>query len=100
MNRKKVEELVAANDVIAIKADKTNSRPDIDALLVELGNDGAVIPFLAIYPGDGSAPITFDGPITQQMVLDALKEAGPSVADQRGAGATENALAGVRPANR
>jgi thiol:disulfide interchange protein len=86
--------LVEENDVVAIKADKTNSRPDIDQLLVELGNDGAVIPFLAIYPGDGSDPITIDGPLTQQMVLDALKEAGPSVTNKRGESDTsETALA-------
>ena len=78
MNTTDVEELVTENGVITIKADKTHERPDIDQLLAELGNPGAGIPFLAIFPADGGAPITFDGPITQQMVLDALEKAGPS----------------------
>jgi thiol:disulfide interchange protein len=83
LNRSKVEKLVAKNRVVTIKADKTNDSPEIDALLVELGNQGAVIPFLAIFPGDGGETITFDGPITQTMVLDALREAGPSKAKDR-----------------
>lgn len=83
MNRANVEDLVAANGVIAIRADKTHDNPEIDALLTDLGNPGAVIPFLAIFPGDGSEPITFDGPITQQTVLDALKKAGPSTGKPR-----------------
>ncbi len=78
MNRDRVEKLIEKNRVVAIKADKTHANAEIDQLLIELGNDGAVIPFLAIFPGDGSDPITFDGPMTQQTVLDALEEAGPS----------------------
>ncbi len=82
LNRSDVEDLVAANRIIAIRADKTRDNPEIDALLSELGNPGAVIPFLAIFPGDGSEAITFDGPITQQTVLDALIKAGPSTGKQ------------------
>ncbi len=78
MNTAEVEKLVAKNGVFAVKADKTHDRPDIDQLLTELGNPGAGIPFLAIFPGDGADPITFDGPITESMVLEALKQAGPS----------------------
>lgn len=81
MNRSKVQKLIAKNGVVAFKADKTHSSPEIDSFLKELGNTGAVIPYLAIFPADGGDPITFDGPITQQMVLDALEEAGPSMGD-------------------
>ena len=57
--------------MVAIKADKTQESPEIDQLLVELGNTGRGIPFYAVYPGRGGDPITFDGLITQQQVLDA-----------------------------
>ncbi|MHB8951817.1 MAG: hypothetical protein ACYC4U_02435 [Pirellulaceae bacterium] len=75
MNTEKVAQWVQQHGVIAIKADKTQSRPDIDQLLVELGNAGRGIPFYAIFPGRGGEPITFDGLITQQQVLDALAQA-------------------------
>lgn len=78
MNRSEVQELVEENNVVAIKADKTEENPAIDQLLTELGNPGAGIPFLAIFPANGEEPITYDGPITKEMVLEALRKAGPS----------------------
>ncbi len=78
LNREDVAKLVAENGVIAIKADKTHNPPDINQLLRELGNQAEGIPFVAIFPGNGGDPITLDGPITQQQVLDALQKAGPS----------------------
>ncbi len=78
LNRKDVAALLAKNGVIAIKADKTHNPPDIIQLLKELGNSAAGIPFIAVYPGAGGDPITLDGPVTQQQVLDALEQAGPS----------------------
>ena len=79
MNTAEVKSVVKENGVVAIRADKTRTSPEVDALLVELGNTGRGIPFLAIYPGNGDEPILFDGLITQQMVLDALAAAGPSM---------------------
>jgi thiol:disulfide interchange protein len=79
LNTEDVANLVTRNGVIPITADKTQRRPDIDDLLVELGNPGRGIPFYAVYPGGGGEPITFDGLITRQQVLDALERAGPSV---------------------
>jgi thiol:disulfide interchange protein DsbD len=78
LNTDAVHSLIQKNRVIAIKADKTRENPEIDRMLTDLGNPGAGIPFLAIFPSDGRDPITFDGPITEQMVLDALESAGPS----------------------
>jgi thiol:disulfide interchange protein len=78
LNTSEVAKTVAKNEVVTIKADKTQTSPEIDQLLVELGNAGRGIPFYAIYPGSGGDPITFDGLITQQQVLTALEEAGPS----------------------
>jgi suppressor for copper-sensitivity B len=80
LNTSKVKSVVKKNGVVAIRADKTRSSPEIDALLVELGNTGRGIPFVAIYPSNGDEPILFDGLISQQQVLDALNDAGPSAA--------------------
>jgi thiol:disulfide interchange protein len=76
LNRAEVARWVRDHGVVAIKADKTHNPPEIDQLLMELGNAGRVIPFYAIYPGRGGDPITFGGLITQQQVLDALEQAG------------------------
>ncbi len=76
MNTDEVAKWIRQNGVVAMKADKTQESPDIDQLLVELGNTGRGIPFYAIYPGRGGEPITFDGLITQQQVLDALEAGG------------------------
>jgi thiol:disulfide interchange protein len=78
LNRSGVEQWVVENRAVAMKADKTRDNPEIDRLLVELGNVGRGIPFYAVFPGRGGDPITFDGPITQNQVLNALKKAGPS----------------------
>jgi suppressor for copper-sensitivity B len=78
LNRAGVAKKVAENGVIAMKADKTRNAPEIDEFLVELGNTGRGIPFYAIFPGAGGDPILMDGLISQQQVLDALEQAGPS----------------------
>ena len=78
MNRWETKRLINKNDVIALKADKTQPAPDVDALLLELGNAGRAIPFVAIYPADGGPPKTMDGVISLEQVLEALKQAGPS----------------------
>ena len=41
-------EFITNNNIVAIKADKTTDSPDIDALLVKLGNHAKAIPFYAI----------------------------------------------------
>ncbi len=78
LNTQQVARLVQQNRVVTIRADKTRHNPEIDALLVELGNPGRGIPYYAFYPGRGGDPITLDGLISQQQVLDALRRAGPS----------------------
>jgi len=78
LNRIDVKKQLDQLRAVAIKADKTQKSPEIDQLLVELGNAGRVIPYYAIYPGHGGDPITFGGLITKQQVLDALEKAGPS----------------------
>ncbi len=92
LNTFKTRALVVKHNVVPLKADKTHKNPDIKKLLEELGNPTGNIPFYAIYPGDGGAPIVFGGQkglITQSEVLENLKEAGPSV---RKSDATATAL--------
>ena len=70
--------IVKTNGVKTLKADKTNKSSEIDQLLVELGNSTTAIPFYAIYPANGSDPITLKGPITPWQIFRALQKAGPS----------------------
>lgn len=71
---------VLANGVVTLKADKTHRRmsQEVNQLLVELGNFGQTVPFLAIYPADSDEPILLDGLVTKDQVLSALDRAGPS----------------------
>lgn len=68
-----VEELGA----VAMYADWTDRSPEIKAKLDELQSKS--IPLLAIYPGNAPArPILLRDLVSQQAVLDALRQAGPS----------------------
>ena len=78
MNTRKTSALVSKNGVVTIQADKTHAAPEVDKFLEELGNKAKAIPFIAVFPGNGSKPILLDGIVTQKTVLDALKQAGPS----------------------
>lgn len=80
MNTLTTKRYVLENDIVTLKADKSNRSKSawINDLLVELGNYGATIPFYAVYPADGGDPITFGGLITQSQVLEELEKAGPS----------------------
>jgi thiol:disulfide interchange protein len=80
LNTRRTKQLVLENEVVTLKADKTHrsQAEDANRLLVELGNFGKTIPFLAIYPADQDQPLILDGLITQQQVVDALQQAGPS----------------------
>ena len=68
---------ITNNNIVAIKADKTKDSPDIDALLVKLGNHAKAIPFYAIYPaGQPDKPIVLDGIFASpDRVLEALRQA-------------------------
>jgi thiol:disulfide interchange protein len=78
LNTWKTKQWVERQGVVVLKADKSRPAPDADELLVELGNAGRAIPYVAIYPATGGPPITLAGPITQGRVLEALRQAGPS----------------------
>ena len=83
-------EFITRNKIVALKADKTRESPEIDALLVKLGNRAKAIPFYAIYPaGQPDKPILLDGVFgSPDRVLDALR---------RAVGMTSTAAAPVKP---
>ncbi|NLX56084.1 MAG: hypothetical protein GXY58_13310 [Planctomycetaceae bacterium] len=76
LNRTEVARRIGQLNAVALKADKTHADPEIDKLLVELGNAGRVIPFYAVFPAGGGEPITLGGLVSQRQVLDALEQAG------------------------
>ena len=72
-----VRQVMEQNKVVPLLADYTDGSPEIKAMLETLKS--ASIPLLAIYPADKpSQPIVLRDVVTKQMVLDALKQAGPS----------------------
>jgi thiol:disulfide interchange protein len=78
INREEVRQRVAKNGVVTLLADWTDRNDTIKEALRELGSQS--IPLLAIYPADRSREvILLPDLLTQQKVLDALDEAGPSV---------------------
>lgn len=79
MNIQQTKEFVEANGIATVKADKTRTTPEVDALLHSLGNGAGAIPYYAIFPaGDPNKPILLHGLLTPGQILDALRRAGPS----------------------
>jgi len=69
-----VRALINEMGIVPIKADWTNSNPEITATLKRFGRVG--VPFYVIYPaGRADDPITLPEILTESMVLDALKKA-------------------------
>jgi len=79
LNTRRVHELVEENDVVPMLADWTDRSDDIkDALQNKYKVNG--IPLLIVFPGSTpDEPIKLPNIITEQQVVEALKEAGPSV---------------------
>jgi len=80
LNRVETRQLLEKNDVVLLKADKTNPAPEVDEFLQLLGNKNKSIPFYAIFPAENpNQPILLDGVFrSPQPILDALEQAGPS----------------------
>ena len=80
MNQAETKKFVVENGIATLRADKTRSAPEVDDLLVRLGNKNRQIPFLAVFPaGNPNRPILLDGVFTSpKRVLEALRKAGPS----------------------
>jgi suppressor for copper-sensitivity B len=78
INREEVRQRVEENGVVTLLADWTDRNDTIKAALNELGYTS--IPLMAIYPADPTREvIILPDLLTQQNVLNALDEAGPSM---------------------
>ena len=74
-------EVVKNNSVVVVKADMTHDdelTDEINQFLVDLGHSDKSIPYMVIFPANGSAPVAFSGPVARSTVVKALKDAGPS----------------------
>ncbi|MGN6135237.1 MAG: protein-disulfide reductase DsbD family protein [Aureliella sp.] len=77
IEKPRVAALVEKNAVVPLLADRTEPSEAIDKQIASLGS--ATIPLLAIYPpGIDAEPIVLKDVITEKMLLEALKKAGPS----------------------
>ena len=87
MNVEKMKVFVEANDIVMMKADKTKKAdwPEIDELLISLGNPSRQIPFYAIFPaGRPNEPIVMSGVYTSpNAFIKKLKEVGLKTASRR-----------------
>jgi len=91
LNTEPTRQLIEELDAVPMLADWTDQDAEIEAKLKELQSRS--IPVLAIYPGKSPAePIVLRDLVSQQMVLDALEDAGPSVS-----GSAANIANRVRP---
>ena len=74
-----VAQAIRDSGAVALRADKTEPSPDVDALLRKLGNAAASIPFYAVFsPNDPSNPVLLDGAFVSsepfvQAIADAKK---------------------------
>jgi thiol:disulfide interchange protein len=77
LNQPETKAFVEANGIVTLQADKTHSAPEVDELLVQLGNTGRSIPFYAIFPADNpNKPILMDGIITSpSQIIAKFKQA-------------------------
>lgn len=77
----RTKQLLESKGIVAIKADMTSadeSTEAMSALLRDLGNSAAAIPYLVVFSSDGQRAIALSGPITHGMLSDAIEKAGPS----------------------
>jgi thiol:disulfide interchange protein len=89
INTEKTSRMVAELNAVPMLADWSDHNEEIGKKLQELQSNS--IPFLAIYPGSNPAnPIVLRDLVSQGDVLEALQQAGPSVAS---AGSSRPAVA-------
>ena len=55
-----MKEFFRSNNIVLLKADKSNEAPEVDALLRELGNSLTAIPYYGLFQ-PSAEPIHFDG---------------------------------------
>ena len=80
LNTYQTKQVILDNNIITLRADKTHRRKadEVNKLLVKLGNYGKTIPFIAVYAPNATDPILLDGLVSQDQVINALKQAGSS----------------------
>jgi len=73
LNSKEVNELIREKNILAIKADLTQSDPQIESLLNHLGSRS--VPFMAIFPGDEPYnPIIMRDLLKKKQVIQTLEQ--------------------------
>lgn len=89
INTEKTSRMIAELNAVPMLADWTDNNEEIRSKLQELNSNS--IPVLAFYPGsDPANPIVLRDLVSQGDVLEALKQAGPSIAS---AGSSRPAVA-------
>jgi hypothetical protein len=80
LNREETKKFVEENRIATLQAFRTDNSPEVDDMLVRLGNTGGALPFYAIFPAENAnRPILRDGVfLSPKRIIEALKEAGPS----------------------
>jgi thiol:disulfide interchange protein DsbD len=77
LNTPEIRKAVEANGIVPLVADWTDGEPEVTQMLERLGSKQ--VPTLAIFPAETpNRPIVLRDGYTQQRLLDALEEAGPS----------------------
>ena len=78
LNTIQTKQVVLENNIVTLRADKTHRRKaeEVNRLLVELGNYAKTIPFIAIYAPGAAEPILLDGLVSQDQLINALRQAG------------------------
>ena len=68
--------LFESNKIVVLKADKSQTDPEVDALLSELGNSAGAIPYFAMFQPEKD-PVHFDGCyLTPGSFIDRLVDEG------------------------
>ncbi len=94
INTRGVRDIVEANRVVPLLADWTQDSPEITQMLAALGSKS--IPVLAIFPaGRANQPIILRDVITQDQLIKALEQAGPSQPQPAVAGQADKRPAGT-----
>ena len=74
-----------------LKADKSQDAPDVDALLIELGNHAKAIPYYAMFRPE-KEPVHFNGVfLTPNSFLSRLAEEGVLLPDTQHQAVAKNA---------
>jgi thiol:disulfide interchange protein DsbD len=81
LNTETVQDAFAKRNVALVKADWTNRDAEITKALASHGRSG--VPVYVLYPGDGSEPTLLPEVLTQDIVLDALRNLPPSDASSQ-----------------